>query len=193
MKKVIVNFGLMLLAMLLLPACSSNSEEEEYQMQEYQMQNGAFEGVVYEEGGTPVSSSPLSVFLTKELHPPYWDGYGNMYMTFFYPDTAYPYQDTCLVINSREEFQAAYHGKEQLPDVDFKNNTLVICQTSAPDGVYRLGRVMLQEQPDNYELQMSIFDTHSELSLCTAIHIYYWRLFPKLKDKEIILKPTVKH
>lgn len=53
MKKVLVNIGLMLLAMLLLPACNSNSEEEEYnsEKEEYQMQNGAFEGVVYEEGG----------------------------------------------------------------------------------------------------------------------------------------------
>ena len=135
--------------------------------------------MVYEWGGTPVTSSPLSVFLTKELNS-----------TTFH-STNYPYQDSCIVINSREEFQAAFFSKEQLPEVDFQNNTLVICQTSAADTSYKLGHVSLKEKPDNYELQMTIFAEGSD-AFCMIMHIYYWRLFPKLKDKKIILKPTIK-
>ena len=194
MKRTIKALGLFLSANLFLAGCSSDKESV--------MKNSATEGVVYDHSTSePVQSSPLSVFMSKELCSPSWDRQGNQHYTFFYideermreGDIEYEreyYKDTCIVINSMEEFRLAYHGNETLPEVDFTNNTLLICKTYVPD-TYKLGDVALRDKRTQYELQYRLLRYLNGTSLCWERFIYYWRLCPKLQSKPIVMKREI--
>lgn len=184
MKRAFKTFGIFLSAILLLAGCSSDNDEPE-------MKNSANEGVVYNGHGEAVKSSPLSVFLSEELRPPYWDVKGHGHYTFF----SYKVidgcivdclQDSCIVINSMEEFRIAYHGTKTIPEINFTNNTLFICRTHGSD-VSRLGEVGLSDQGDEYELRYEILHYLDRVSLCVEWPIYYWRLSPKLQKKPIVM------
>ena len=186
---------LLCVATLMMASCDNNHDENNYDEnnQEREMSNSSTEGVVYE-GRTPdaIQSSPLSLFMSKELHSPCWDGYGNKYYTFFDYDeekgnTSY-FEDKCIVINSMQEFQQAYHGTETLPDIDFTNNTLLICKTSCADtSSEKLGEVSLNDQGSQYVLLYKILKYNVCDSMCESAPIYYWRLCPKLQNKPVVM------
>ena len=184
MKRAFKTFGIFLSAILLLASCSSDDDEPE-------MKNSANEGVVYNGHGEAVNSSPLSVFLSEELRLPYWDVKGLGHYTFFSYKVLDGHiidylQDSCIVINSMEEFRLAYHGTKTIPEINFTNNTLLICRTHGSD-ISRLGEVGLSDQGDEYELRYKILHYLDRTSLCVEWPIYYWRLSPKLQKKPIVM------
>ena len=129
-----------------------------------ELQNGPFEGIIYSSGGKPVESSSLSVFFTKELHSPYYyeteDGRHLKDMTFFDEGN----KDSCLIINSIEDFQTVYKGSSPLPEVDFSNNSIFLCRTSVPEG---------------------------GISTCMVIPVFYWKLMSKMENKEVVIDKSV--
>lgn len=184
MKRAFKTIGIFLSAILLLASCSSDDDEPE-------MKNSANEGVVYNGHGEAVNSSPLSVFLSEELRLPYWDVKGPGHYTFFSYKVLDGHiidylQDSCIVINSIEEFRLAYHGTKTIPEINFTNNTLLICRTHGSD-ISRLGEVGLSDQGDEYELRYKILHYLDRTSLCVEWPIYYWRLSPKLQKKPIVM------
>lgn len=184
MKRAFKTFCIFLSAILLLASCSSDDDEPE-------MKNSANEGVVYNGHGEAVNSSPLSVFLSEELRLPYWDVEGLGHYTFFSYKVLDGHiidylQDSCIVINSMEEFRLAYHGTKTIPEINFTNNTLLICRTHGSD-ISRLGEVGLSDQGDEYELRYKILHYLDRTSLCVEWPIYYWRLSPKLQKKPIVM------
>ena len=184
MKRAFKTIGIFLSAILLLASCSSDDDEPE-------MKNSANEGVVYNGHGVAVNSSPLSVFLSEELRLPYWDVKGLGHYTFFSYKVLDGHiidylQDSCIVINSIEEFRLAYHGTKTIPEINFTNNTLLICRTHGSD-ISRLGEVGLSDQGDEYELRYKILHYLDRTSLCVEWPIYYWRLSPKLQKKPIVM------
>ena len=184
MKRAFKTIGIFLSAILLLASCSSDDDEPE-------MKNSANEGVVYNGHGEAVNSSPLSVFLSEELSLPYWDVKGLGHYTFFSYKVLDGHiidylQDSCIVINSMEEFRLAYHGTKTIPEINFTNNTLLICRTHGSD-ISRLGEVGLSDQGDEYELRYKILHYLDRTSLCVEWPIYYWRLSPKLQKKPIVM------
>jgi hypothetical protein len=184
MKRAFKTIGIFLSAILLLAGCSSDDDEPE-------MKNSANEGVVYNGHGEAVNSSPLSVFLSEELRLPYWDVKGLGHYTFFSYKVLDGHiidylQDSCIVINSIEEFRLAYHGTKTIPEINFTNNTLLICRTHGSD-ISRLGEVGLSDQGDEYELRYKILHYLDRTSLCVEWPIYYWRLSPKLQKKPIVM------
>lgn len=151
-------------------------------------------GVIYE-GYTQQEidkSDPLAVFFGNELHGPRWGAYGNELKTFF--EQGGWNDETCLAINSRQEFQTAYMGTKELPDVDFDQYTLVIGRTWGNDGSYTLNKIVLRDNGQAYELETQLLHHHySNMAVtCAIISICYWRLYPKLAQKAIIPKRTVK-
>lgn len=136
-------------------------------------------------------NDPVAVFFAKELHNPYWDGYGKEHKTFF--EQGEWNDESCLMINSRQEFQDAYMGTEELPGIDFNQYTLIVGRTWGEDGSYRLGKIVLRDMGLTYELETQLLRYHYEnMGVTLAIRtIYYWRLYPKLDIKEIIPKRTV--
>ena len=184
MKRAFKTIGIFLSAILLLASCSSDDDEPE-------MKNSANEGVVYNGHGEAVNSSPLSVFLSEELRLPYWDVKGLGHYTFFSYKVLDGHiidylQDSCIGINSIEEFRLAYHGTKTIPEINFTNNTLLICRTHGSD-ISRLGEVGLSDQGDEYELRYKILHYLDRTSLCVEWPIYYWRLSPKLQKKPIVM------
>ena len=184
MKRAFKTIGIFLSAILLLASCSSDDDEPE-------MKNSANEGVVYNGHGEAVNSSPLSVFLSEELRLPYWDVKGLGHYIFFSYKVLDGHiidylQDSCIVINSMEEFRLAYHGTKTIPEINFTNNTLLICRTHGSD-ISRLGEVGLSDQGDEYELRYKILHYLDRTSLCVEWPIYYWRLSPKLQKKPIVM------
>lgn len=184
MKRAFKTIGIFLSAILLLASCSSDDDEPE-------MKNSANEGVVYNGHGEAVNSSPLSVFLSEELRLPYWDVKGLGHYTFFSYKVLDGHiidylQDSCIVINSIEEFRLAYHGTKTIPEINFTNNTLLICRTHGSD-ISRLGEVGLSDQGDEYELRYKILHYLDRTSLCVEWPIYYWRLSHKLQKKPIVM------
>lgn len=132
-------------------------------------------------------SDPVSVFFGKELHSPCWDGYGNEVKTFF--EQGEWNDESCLMINSQEEFQAAYMGIEKLPEVNFGQYTLVIGRTWS--SACEFDGTALRDLDLNYELEIQLLHNVNWTSVAGIQIIYYWRLYPKLEQKPIILKRTV--
>ena len=152
----------------------------------------ALGGEVYDGWGKPEvdESDPLAVFFRDELHGPYWDGAGNEFKTFF--EHGSWDEEGCLVINSRQEFQDAYMGTKELPEVDFSKYTLLIGKTWGGDSSYKLDDVILRDMTDFYELETRLLHHVDWGAYCAIVDIYYWRLYPKLQEKDIVLKRTVK-
>lgn len=133
-------------------------------------------------------ADPLVAFFQEELHSPYWDGNGNEFKTFFeqgsYDDDSY------LMINSREDFQKAYMGTKELPEIDFDKYTLIIGRTWGNDSSYELADVFLRDDGDNYLLDACLWH-HNGFAFFAIVRIYYWRLYPKLAQKDIVTSRVV--
>ncbi len=135
------------------------------------------------------SSDALAMFFLDELHAPYWDSNGNEIKTFF--KNGKWDDESCMIINSRQEFQDAYMGTKELPDVDFSNYTLIIGRTWGNDGSYRLDDIILRENADYYELETKLLHNVDGFATMAIVDIFFWRLYPKLVKKNIIPKRTV--
>lgn len=69
----------------------------------------------------------LADFFNAELHHPYYMDGGQASLGFF-GELEWDDQP-CYLINSIEEFQSVYKGKEQLPEVDFDKYSVLVEET----------------------------------------------------------------
>ena len=188
MKKSIYILMGMLLA-ISLGSCSDNDDNDIMKVASdgIRVQGGE----VYDGWGKPEvdTSDPLAVFFRDELHGPYWDGTGNEFKTFFeqgeWNDESY------LVINSLQEFQDAYMGTKELPDIDFSKYTLIIGRTWGNDSSFELDDIILRDKASYYELETRLLHHVDRGAFTAIIKIYYWRLYLKLEQKNIVLTRTV--
>ena len=58
---------------------------------------------------------------------------------------------------------------------------------------YTVGTDPTVYMTENYELETKMLHYVDRLALLTAVIIYYWRLYPKLEKKDIIVKRTVEN
>jgi len=96
-------------------------------------------------------------------------------------------KDTCLIINSMNEFRSACECSNDLPEIDFDNYTLII------------GKKHLANLSVHISEQKIIEDNVLTLYLCifipdsgfTAMHqAYHWGLYPKLSNKSFFVEYT---
>jgi hypothetical protein len=145
-------------------------------------------GDVYEggRGKTEVDESdPLSVFFRGVMYdmiPMYHSG-----ITDFCTDLGY---EGCHVIDSREEFEQADKGNQNLPEVDFSRYTLIVGITFGETGDYKLENVTLWDKGDSYELDTKVRNKVGGSGTQTYMRMYYWRLYPKLEKKDIVVRRT---
>ena len=180
--------NLLWISALLLMLAGCSSDDDYVTIDEVKGEHG---GVVYD-GYTQQKvdeSDPLSVFFGEELHNPYWDGAGKEYKTFF--EQGEWNNESILVINSREEFQKAYMGTKDLPNVDFNQYTLIIGRTWGSDGSYMLADIILKDKGANYELETKLNHYVDRAATLAIQIIFYWRLYPKLAQKPIVPKRIV--
>lgn len=194
MKKNVLWAAIALVITIAIGACSSsNDDDSTVGKPAADDQSDYVDGGIINEWDRPVvdKSDPLAAFFEEELHRPYWDGYGNEFKTFF--ENGSWDDEICLVFNSREEFQNAYMGSKELPEIDFNQYTLVIGRTWGNDGSYELNNVVLRDLGIAYELETILYRHHDpdRCYIAAITTFFYWRLYPKLSQKNIQIKRTV--
>jgi hypothetical protein len=133
----------------------------------------------------------LSAFFQAELHHPYYKDGGEAYPGFF-GELKYDAQP-CYLINSMEEFLAAYKGNEQLPEVDFERYSILVGRTYRIDGSESLGIYNLIDEDDHYRMHLAILRNVNPDYLYTADigDLFYWELYPKREPKPINIERRV--
>lgn len=96
----------------------------------------------------------------------------------------------CEVVNSRGEFAKLYGGKRELPTIDFSTKTLVIGQKHEWGIGYEVKNQKLTEQKNNYVLEL--FTEEPPFILNALDAMAYWGVFPKLKNKPVVVKVNLK-
>lgn len=129
----------------------------------------------------------LSQFFAKELHHPYYKDEGKVDPGFF-GELEWDAQP-CYLINSKEEFSAAYKGNEQLPEVDFERYSVLVGRTYRVDGSESLSdeNVYLVDENDHYRMALSILRNVNPnyFYTCDIGDLYYWDVYPKRESKPI--------
>ena len=133
----------------------------------------------------------LSVFFQAELHRPHYDEFGTASSSFF--GELSPKDLPCYLINSMEEFRAAYQGNEQLPEVDFDRYSVLVGRTIRMGGAESLRSFSLEDEGDHYRLAIVILcNVNPDLIYtCDIGDLFYWNIYPKLETKPITIERSV--
>lgn len=133
----------------------------------------------------------LAAFFQAELHHPYYRDGGEAFPGFF-GEMEYDAQP-CYLINSMEEFQAAYKGNEQLPEVDFERYSVLVGRTYRIDGSESLGIYNLVDEDDHYRMYLGILrNVNPDYGYtCDIGDLFYWELYPKRESKPINIERRV--
>jgi len=115
----------------------------------------------------------------------------------FFTDEDYMYLNKGVIvrpINSREEFEQAYTGKYQLPDIDFTRNTLIVGLTNSLNSGETLGDVRLLNTGGDYNLQVFVNkNVNPERLYSLAITpLFFWKIYPKLPISNLTATRIVK-
>lgn len=134
-----------------------------------------------------VATEAVSAFFEKDFSTNYSDIYQK---SGFFTAEEFAYLSKGVIvriINSREEFEQAYNGKYELPDIDFTRNTLIVGLTNSLDSGETLGAVRLLNTEGNYELQVVVDkNVHPTRVYSLAITpLLFWKLYPKLPTSNL--------
>lgn len=89
--------------------------------------------------------------------------------------------DTCLLINSAEQFQKLYHGEKEIPNIDFDKQTLLIGWKTYCD-VSSLSKLELLKGQDNVNLHVTCDRYKESLYNNLTMMLDYWGIFPKISE-----------
>lgn len=108
----------------------------------------------------------------------------------FFTDDEYMYLSKGVIvrsINSRQEFEQAYNGKYELPDIDFSRNTLLVGMVNSLNSGETLGAVRLWDREGNYELQVVINKNVNPTGVYGLIirPLFFWKLYPKFPTSNL--------
>ena len=92
-----------------------------------------------------------------------------------------------------EEFQTAYKGNEQLPEVDFERYSVLVGRTYRIDGSESLGIYNLVDEDDHYRMYLGILrNVNPDYGYtCDIGDLFYWDLYPKRESKPINIERRV--
>ena len=97
-------------------------------------------------------------------------------------------ENTCYRIDSKKEFSELYLGSDELPEIDFDKYTLILgakVYTDADTDDEKFKQI-LSESDDSYILNLYSKHLEGKWSSCgITLQIFYFGLYPKLKEKKI--------
>lgn len=169
MKKKVLFLMSMLLTQGLLSACSSDENSD-----------------VHDSIKQIEIDSSTRDFLNKELPV---SSYNHWSYGFFQELST----DTCFIINSNEELRRIYDESDsKLPElaIDFEKNTLVVGQHRIVEQFtlpIKLEGQFMFEKEDSYILQVYYSKSSNGVDLGIFKLAYYWGVYPKLKDKKLVV------
>ena len=178
MKKSMYIFGI--LALLLAGAACNNADNGDPQENELP---GIQPIVLADELGTELSEELTAFFeeclwsIDLSLFNDYSETFGMR---------VYVYTDTCVMINSAEEFQAINFINDmtfELPTIDFDVYTLVIGQYQAPSFGWQFVAQRIVVEPE--EITMNILLRNMGITSDDLRPKEYWGLYPKLPQLPI--------
>ena len=126
----------------------------------------------------------------------FFDSNGKAFVDYFYScynSTSWPSfpWDTCCLVNSRAELQEMYIGNEELPEIDFDKNSLIIGLAMENDA-HTVNIRSIDMKDDSifvYVKSEEIDYDHEKYAPIQACFPYFiWELFEKLPQKKIVLK-----
>ena len=175
-------FALLMLAVGMSSCSSDETEKIPYNRENYNF--GQVKGVDDD------TYQRLSIFFQSELHPPFYNEFGMTSSTFF-GELEWDAQP-CYLINSMEEFRAAYQGNKQLPEVDFDRYSVLVGRTYRIDGSESLRSFSLEDEGDHYRLAIVILcNVNPDLIYtCDIGDLFYWNIYPKLETKPITIEKS---
>lgn len=92
------------------------------------------------------------------------------------------HSDTCYIVNSYEDLQAIYVGRQQLPEIDFGLYTLLVGQKYSPCIYIKLNKQEFYEIDNKYVLDLYYAD---DMVMFAEVYNYYWGLYPKFTNNDI--------
>ena len=130
----------------------------------------------------------VNVFFEKQL--PAFSGFrsecffvGDKYKPNFEGDRSENLSHT-VVINNRDEFKKSiYCSTIELPAIDFSSYTLIIGQYQMSGSGYRVAEQKIIVGPKRIELNIRV--EVPEYSFAVICPVYYWGIYPKVKNKPI--------
>ena len=178
---------LWMFALLMLAVGMSSCSSDEIERIPYKRENYNFGQV---KGVDDDTYQRLSIFFQSELHDPFYNDFGVASSTFF-GELEWDAQP-CYLINSMEEFRAAYQGDEQLPEVDFDRYSVLVGRTYRIDGSESLRSFSLVDEGDHYLMAIVILRNINPNYgyTCDIGDLFYWNIYPKLETKPITIEKS---
>ena len=98
-----------------------------------------------------------------------------------------------VLINSMEEFRAAYQGNKQLPEVDFTRYSVLVGRTYRFNSAESLRSFSLVNEGDHYRMAIVILrNINPDYSYTWDLgDLFYWNIYPKLETKPITIERSV--
>lgn len=90
-------------------------------------------------------------------------------------------ENECFLINSKSEFKAVVTDGVEVPDIDFRQYSLIIGQCVLGDPGYTLREQVVGLESDEMVLQLE-YMKEGGVSPCIITNFYFWGLYPKLPD-----------
>lgn len=99
-------------------------------------------------------------------------------------------KDVYFLINDFEDLSAIYSCDDELPEIDFTKYSLIIGKKEMPNSFYFLADQYIDET-ETLNLNM-IAELPSSGHWPSFSNFYYWGVYPKLPNKELIVKVIIK-
>lgn len=93
-------------------------------------------------------------------------------------------KDSCILINSKEEFHSFYKGNISIPEIDFTKQTLII-GWKVCGSLRHIEKLNIKKEQSGYSLNVYTYRQKDEAYLIDEIQLCYWGLFPKLNENPV--------
>lgn len=140
------------------------------------------------------TTEEVKTFFEEDFSTDYSDIYQK---SGFFTADEYMYLSSGVIvrlINNRKEFEQAYNGKYELPDIDFSQNTLIAGMVNSLNSGETLGDVRLLNTGGDYNLQVFVNkNVNPERTYSLAITpLFFWKIYPKFTTSNMKATRIVK-